>query len=148
MGFLTTWLQNLMCMGLFFCGYPRRSRFAARLTGLLVLSAGALCAVRALLDQGKLLVFLYYLVEFGLLMVGFHCCFQTSWEQALYSASAGRAAQHLIYSVLNLVGLQITGLSTWQYDGGWPALLGTVPLYLPFCAIIYLLFARRMDTSR
>lgn len=138
-----------MCMALFFCGYPRRTHFAARLSSLLVLSAGALYVIRDLLELEKLPVFLYYLVEFGILMVLFHSCFQTSWEQALYGASAGRAAQHLIYSVLNLVGLRVAGLSTWQYNGGvWLALLGTVPLYLPFCLAVYFLFARKMDTSQ
>lgn len=146
MGFFTTFLQNLMCVSLFFCGYPRRTRFAVRFTALLVLSTGVLYLASGLLDQGKLLVFLYYLIEFFILMALFHACFKTNWEQALYSASAGRAAQHLIYSLLNLLGLQITDLSTWQRKSGWLELLGSVPLYLPFCLAVYFLFARKMDT--
>lgn len=148
MDFLATLLQNLMCMALFFCGFPRRSRFAARFTGLLALAVGVVYLLRGLLELDKLLVFLYYLIEFGVLMVLFHFCFQTSWEQALYSASAGRAAQHLIYSVLNLVGLRVVELSAWQYQGGWLTVLGSVLLYLPFCLAIYFLFARNMDTAR
>ena len=142
----TTLLQNMMCFTPFFLRFPRRTPFAARFAALSALSAGALYLLSGLLNQGKLLVFLYYLIEFGILMVLFHFCFQTSWEQALYSASAGRAAQHLIYSMLNLIGLRIADLSAWQYDSGWLELLGTIPLYLPFCLVIYFLFSRRMDT--
>lgn len=143
---LTMFLQNLICSALFFLRFPRRSHFAVRFVAFSALSAGLLYLISGLLDQGKLLVFTYYLIEFAILLVLFHFCFQTNWEQALYTTSTGRAAQHLIYSVLNLIFLKMTGLASWQYPGKWLELLGTALLYLPFCLVIYVLISRKMDT--
>lgn len=139
-------LQNLICSTLFFLRFPRRTHFAVRFSALSALSAGLLYLISGLLDQGKLLVFLYYLIEFAMLLVLFHLCFQTDLEQALYTTSAGRAAQHLIYSVLNLIYLRMTGLASWQSSAGWLELLSTALLYFPFCLVFYLLFSRKMDT--
>lgn len=142
---LTMFLQSMACSILFFLRFPRRPHFAVRFVSLSILSPVLLHLISGLLDQGMLLVFTYYLIEFAVLLVLLHFCFQTNWEQALYSASAGRAAQHLIYSVLNLIGLRVTGLSAWEYVGSWPELLGAVFLYLPFCLVIYFLFSRKME---
>lgn len=140
-------LQNLICFTLFFLGFPRRSHFAARFLALCVPTAGLLYCISGLLNQGKLSTLTYFLVEFGLLLVLFHLCFQTSWEQALYSASAGRATQHLIYSLLNLIRLRVSFLIEWQPENVFLSFVVSALSWLPFCLIIYLLLARNMDTS-
>ena len=132
-------IENLLCFPLFFLGFPRRRFFAARFFPLTVLAVCALCLLSQAIPPTNLFVFLYYLTQFALLTALFHFCFQTSWEQALYSASAGRAAQHLASSVLNLINLNAGGL--------WGYFLRTALFYLLFCPGIYFIFARKMDTS-
>lgn len=136
-------IENLLCFPLFFLGFPRRKFFAARFFPLTSLAVCALCLLSQAIPETNLFVLLYYLVQFGMLTALFHFCFQTSWEQALYSASAGRAAQHLASSMLNLINLNAGGLS----DGMWGYFLRTVLFYLLFCPVIYFVFARKMDTS-
>ena len=140
-------IENLLCFPLFFLGFPRRKFFAARFFPLTVLAVCALCLFSQTLPPTNLSVFLYYLVQFGVLTALFHFCFQTSWEQALYSASAGRATQHLISSVLNLVNLNAEDLFAWLPGGMWRYFLRTALFYAVFCPLIYFAFARNMDTS-
>lgn len=144
---LIVFFQNLLCCTVFFLGFPRRRYFAARFAAFASLAAGLLYAISGPLCQTTLLTFVYFLIEFTILFLLFHFCFQTSWEQALYSASAGRATQHLTYSVLNLVWLKTGTLFSRQDSNLLPGLLRTTLEYLPFCLAFYFLFARKMDTS-
>lgn len=140
-------IENLLCFPLFFLGFPRRKFFAARFFPLAVLTVCALCLFSQVIPPTNLFLLIYYLVQFGMLTALFHLCFQTSWEQALYSASAGRAAQHLASSMLNLINLRENELLTWMSDDQWRYILRTALFYLLFCPLIYLVFARNMDTS-
>lgn len=140
-------MENLLCFSLFFLGFPRRKFFAARFSSLAVLAVCALCAFSQVIPSTSLFVFLYYLVQFGALTALFHLCFQTSWEQALYSASAGRATQHLISSVLNLVNSEANSLLAWLPGDIWRYFLREILFYLLLCSVIYFVFARKMDTS-
>lgn len=140
-------IENLLCFPLFFVGFPRRKFFPARFFPLAVLAVCALCLFSQAIPPTNVFVFVYYLVQFGVLTALFHFCFQTSWEQALYSASAGRAAQHLISSVLNLINLRANDLFAWMPGEMWRYLLRTAVFYLLFCPAIYFVFARKMDTS-
>lgn len=144
MGMFSVFLENLICFTPFFLCFQRRTHFAVRFFPLSALAGWLLYLISEPLNQTQPLMFVYFLVEFGTLLLLFHFCFQTSWEQALFSASAGRAAQHLIYSALNLVGLktgsQFAGLS----PGIVQDLLASL-LYLPFCLLIYFCFVWRKD---
>lgn len=140
-------IENLLCFPLFFLGFPRRKLFVARFLLLTVLAVCALCMFSQVIPATNLFVFLYYLVQFGMLTALFHFCFQTSWEQALYSASAGRATQHLISSALNLVNLREGSLLAWPPGDIWRYFLREVLFYLLLCSAIYVVFARKMDTS-
>lgn len=140
-------IENLLCFPLFFLGFPRRKLFAARFFPLTALAVCALCLFSQIIPQTNLFVFLYYLAQFGILTALFHFCFQTSWEQALYSASAGRAAQHLASSLLNLINLKANDLFAWMPGDSWRYFLRTALFYLLFCPLIYVVFARKMDTS-
>lgn len=139
--------QNLLCCTAFFLGFPRRKHFVLRFISLAALGGWLLYSICEEMNQTKLLTFLYFLIEFSILLLLFHFCFQTSWEQALYSASAGRAVQHLVYSLLNLVWLKTASLFSWWPSGIVWDLVRTIPLYLPPCLLVYFLFARKMDTS-
>ena len=140
-------IENLLCFPLFFLGFPRRKFFAARFFSLTVLTVFALCLFSQVIPPTNLFLFMYYLVQFGTLTALFHFCFQTSWEQALYSASAGRATQHLVSSVMNLVNLRSSNLFAWMSGGLWRYFLRTAFFYLLLCSLIYFAFARKMDTS-
>ena len=140
-------VENLLCFPLFFLGFPRRKFFAARFFPLTALTVCALCLLSQTIPATNLFVFLYYLVQFGMLTALFHFCFQTGWEQALYSASAGRAAQHLASSMLNLINLKANDLFAWLPGDQWRHILRTAVFYLLFCPLIYFAFARNMDTS-
>lgn len=151
MGVAMTFFENLMCGVLFFHSYQRRAHFAARFFLLSALSAWLLYSISGLLQIGlrqpQLILLIYFLLEFDILLVLFHSCFQIGWEQTLYSASAGRATQHLIYSALNLIQLKTGYLLAWLPSGILPTLLRNLLLYLPFCLAVYFFFARKMDTS-
>lgn len=153
MGIIITFFQNLMCFALFFCGYPRRTHFMARFLPLSALCAWLVYSIHELLQlpllglSSQLIMLLYFLTEFATLLALFRFCFQVGWEQALYSASAGRAAQHLIYSALKLIQLKTGYLLSWLPSGTLSTLLRNILLYVPFCVVIYFCFARKMDTS-
>ena len=140
-------METLLCFSLFFIGFPRRTFFVIRFFPLTALTVCALCIFSQVIPTTNLFVFLYYLVHFAMLMALFHFCFQTSWEQALYSASAGRATQHLISSVLNLVNSEANGPAVWLPDDMWRYFLREIFFYMLFCSAIYFVFARKMDTS-
>lgn len=140
-------IETLLCFSLFFIGFPRRTFFALRSLPLTVLTVCALCLFSQAIPPTNLFVFLYYLIHFGALTALFHFCFQTSWEQALYSASAGRATQHLISSVLNLVNSKTVDPLAGQSGSIWRYLFQAVLFYLVLCSAVYLVFAREMDTS-
>ena len=142
--YLLVYIENLMCCSLFFLNFPQRRHFAARFFPLAVLAAGALSLVSQLLSVSTLLVFVYYLIEFCVLLLLFHFCFQTSWEQALCCASAGRATQHLIYQVLQLFGLWID-TSAYLAADSWGYFLGALLSYVPFCLVAYLVYARKIS---
>ena len=95
--FFLTYVENLMCCILFFANFPRRKHFPAYFLSLAVLAGGVLSVVGHVLSISNFLVFIYYLLEFCVLLVIFHFCFRSSWEQVLCCVSAGRATQHLIY---------------------------------------------------
>lgn len=153
MGVIITFCQNLMCFALFFFGYQRRTHFAARFIPLSALCAWLLYSINGLLQlpllglSTQLTMLIYFLLEFAILLALFHFCFQVGWEQALYSASAGRATQHLIYSLLRLIQLKTGYLLSWLPSGTLPTFLRNIILYLPSCLVVYVLFARKMDTS-
>ena len=154
MGVTISFFQNLMCCALFFRGYQRRAHFAVRAPLLSALCAWALYSINGLLRapalglrHPQLIMFIYFLIEFAVVVVLFHSCFQIEWEQALYSASAGRAAQHLIYSALKLIQLKTGYLLGCLPSGVLGNIVRTFLLYLPFCVVVYFLFAREMDTS-
>ena len=154
MGVILTFFQNLICWALFFHNYQRRTHFAIRFFPLCVLSGWLVYSVNWLLqspvlglNQPQLIMFFYFLSEFYILLVLFHSCFQIGWEQALYSASAGRATQHLIYSALKLIQLKTGYLLPWLPSGVLTSFLRNFLLYLPFCLVVYFGFARKMDTS-
>ena len=98
--FLLVYVENLMCFSLFFMNFPRKKYFPIRFIASMGLGAVGVCLIGQLLSVSNLLIFIYYLIEFCMLMVLFHFCFEISWEQALGCASAGRATQHLIYQIL------------------------------------------------
>lgn len=140
-------METLLCFSLFFIGFPRRTFFVIRFFPLTALTVCALCIFSQVIPTTNFFVFLYYLVHFAMLMALFHFCFQTSWEQALYSASAGRATQHLISSVLSLVNSEANGPAVWLPDDMWRYFLREIFFYMLFCWAIYFVFARKMDTS-
>ena len=131
MGIIITFFQNLMCFALFFCGYPRRTHFMARFLPLSALCAWLVYSIHELLQlpllglSSQLIMLLYFLTN----------------------ASAGRAAQHLIYSALKLIQLKTGYLLSWLPSGTLSTLLRNILLYVPFCVVIYFCFARKMDTS-
>lgn len=147
MQFLDVFYQNLLCCAVFFLGFPRRKYFVLRFAAFSVPAACLLYFISEPLSRTVQLTFLYFLIEFVILFLLFHFCFQASWEQALYSASAGRAVQHLAYSILNLIWLKVGGLLSWWPVGIAWDFVRSVLLYLPFSLLIYFLFARKMDTS-
>ena len=104
--FLLVYVENLMCFSLFFMNFPRKKYFPIRFIASMCLGAVGVCLIGQLLSVSNLLIFIYYLIEFCMLMVLFHFCFEISWEQALGCASAGRATQHLIYQILQLIALK------------------------------------------
>lgn len=144
---IDVFFQNLLCCTVFFLGFPRRKHFAVRFLASSLPAAWLLYSISEVMCQTKFLTFLYFLIEFAALYVLFHFSFQTSWEQALYSASAGRATQHLIYSGLNLVLLKAIGMVSWWPSGLVWDFVRSLLLYLPPCLLFYFLFARKMDTS-
>lgn len=141
--FFLVYLENLMCFSLFFLNFSRRQHFAARFLGALVLGAGGVFLIGHLLYASSVLVFVYYLIEFCMLLVIFHFCFQTSWVQALCCASAGRATQHMIYQLLQLVSLEFDP-SRYVSTDSFAYFLGALLSYLPFCAVIYLALGRKI----
>lgn len=141
--FFLVYLENLMCFSLFFLNFSRRQHFAARFLGALVLGAGGVFLIGHLLYASSVLVFVYYLIEFCMLLVIFHFCFQTSWAQALCCASAGRATQHMIYQLLQLVSLEFDP-SRYVSTDSFAYFLGALLSYLPFCAVIYLALGRKI----
>lgn len=144
--FFLVYLENLMCCTVFFINFPRRSHFPARMLPLAAVSAVGLTLLGRLLSFSDLLVFVYYLIEFCVLLLLFHFCFRTRWEQALCCASAGRATQHLIYQIQQLIGLWVDP-SDWLDAGSWPYILGALLSYVPFCLCAYLLYARKIGVS-
>ncbi|MEQ2443110.1 ATP-binding protein [Pseudoflavonifractor sp. CLA-AP-H29] len=115
----------------------------ARFLAALALGAGGVLLIGRLLYASSLLVFIYYLIEFCMLMVIFHFCFQTSWEQALCCASAGRATQHLIYQILQLISLSFDPADYLASDSA-AYFLGALLSYLPFCAVVYVALGRKI----
>ena len=97
-----------------------------------------------LLAVSSLLVFIYYLIEFCMLMALFHFCFETSWEQALSCASAGRATQHLIYQILQLIALKFDP-SAYLPSDSFLYFMGALLTYLPFCLVVYLVIPKKFD---
>ena len=142
--FLLVYVQNLMCCILFFINFPRRPHFVLRFSAAVCLGAAGVCLVGPLLAASDLLVFIYYLFEFCMLMGIFHVSFQTSWEQTLGWASAGRATQHLIYHVLQLISLRFDPTAYLEARFGL-YFVGALLSYLPFCLIIYLAFSRKLS---
>lgn len=141
-------LENLMCFFLIFVNFPRRKFFVARFLPSIALTVCALCALNSFFPMtgpGPR-AFTYFLMEFGILMALFHSCFEISWEQALYGACTGRATQHLIYSLLNLIALRTGRLLPHLTGGAWQEALRAVLLYLPFCVVFYFVFAKQVDT--
>lgn len=141
--FILTYIENLMCCILFFANFPRRKHFPACFLSLAALAGGVLSVIGHVLSVSSFLVFIYYLLEFCVLLVLFHFCFQTSWEQVLCCVSAGRAAQHLIYQILQLIGLGIDP-SAYVPVNSWGYIPGAILSYVPFCVAIYMLFARKI----
>ncbi len=144
--FLLVYLQNVMCFLPFFINFPRKKQFAMRIIGALVLGMGVVHLISYSFYASGLLVFIYYVIEFCMLWGIFHFCFQTSVEQSLCCASAGRATQHLIYQVLQLIGL---GLNPSAYLTPDSALyfLGALLSYVPFSVLMYLVVGRRISVS-
>ena len=143
MGIIITFFQNLMCFALFFCGYPRRTHFMARFLPLSALCAWLVYSIHELLQlpllglSSQLIMLLYFLTEFATLLALFRFCFQVGWEQALYSASAGRASQHLIYSALRLIQLKTGYLLSWLPSGTLSTLLRNILLYMLSVIILF-----------
>ena len=143
-------LENLMCFSVIFFNHPRRKYFAPRFLALSILSAlvlrlfSAFCPVTG----AGLLPVIYLLVEFGVLTVLFHACFQTDWEESFFFACTGRAIQHLIHSVLNLIQLKTGQLLPFLTGGMWLGLLRQFLLYLPFCLVLYFAFAKKKRSFR
>ena len=141
--FFLTYVENLMCCILFFANFPRRKHFPAYFLSLAVLAGGVLSVVGHVLSISNFLVFIYYLLEFCVLLVIFHFCFRSSWEQVLCCVSAGRATQHLIYQILQLIGLEIDP-AAYVVVNSWGYILGALLTYVPFCVAAYVLFARKI----
>ena len=141
--FFQVYIENLMCFSLFFLNFSRRQHFTARFLGTLALGAGGVFLIGRLLYASSVLVFIYYLMEFCMLLVIFHFCFQTSWEQALCCASAGRATQHIIYQILQLISLEFDP-SRYLSASSPLYFLGALIAYLPFCAAVYLALGRKI----
>ena len=141
--FFLVYIENLMCFSLFFLNFSRRQHFAARFLGTLALGTGGVFLIGRLLYASSVLVFIYYLMEFCMLLVIFHFCFQTSWEQALCCASAGRATQHIIYQILQLISLEFDP-SRYLSASSPLYFLGALIAYLPFCAAVYLALGRKI----
>ena len=141
--FLLVYIENLMCFSLFFVNFSRKKHFTARFITSVGLGAGGVCLIGRLLSVSNLLVFVYYLLEFCMLLAIFYFCFQTSWEQALGCASAGRATQHLIYQILQIIGLRFDP-SAYLDPNSWVYFAGALLSYLPFCLAVYLIFSRRI----
>lgn len=145
-GLVWVYLENLLCFLMYFMRFPRRKLFPLRFFPAAALLGWVLYLITPTLYRTNLLVIVYYLIEFTALMAVLHFSFRTSWWQALYCASAGRATQHLIYQLLRLIGLRFD-ISRIMPPGLWGEFLEEVVLYLPFCLVFYLIFARRVDTS-
>ena len=143
---LVMYFQNLICFFPFFIKFPRKKFFLLRFLPLSLIGAGIMATLGPMIYGTILEKLTYFLIEFSILMVIFHGTFLTSWGQVLYCASAGRAAQHLTYQILRLIRLKFR-LFTWMPSGLWGELLEAAILYLPFCLIIYILFARKIDAS-
>ena len=141
--FLLVYVENLMCFFLFFVNFPRKKYFPLRFILSIGLGAAGVCLIGQLLAVSSLLVFIYYLIEFCMLMALFHFCFEISWEQALGCASAGRATQHLIYQILQLIALKFNP-SAYLPSDSFLYFTGALLTYLPFCLIAYLAFSRRI----
>ena len=141
--FLLVYVENLMCFSLFFMNFPRKKYFPIRFIASMGLGAVGVCLIGQLLSVSNLLIFIYYLIEFCMLMVLFHFCFEISWEQVLGCASAGRATQHLIYQILQLIALKFNP-SAYLPSDSFLYFTGALLTYLPFCLIAYLAFSRRI----
>lgn len=142
--FLLVYVENLMCFFLFFVNFPRKKHFLLRFILSVGLGAAGVCLVGQLLAVSSLLVFIYYLIEFCMLMALFHFCFETSWEQALSCASAGRATQHLIYQILQLIALKFDP-SAYLPSDSFLYFMGALLTYLPFCLVVYLVIPKKFD---
>lgn len=140
---LLVYVENLICCYLFFVNLPRRSYFWPRFFISAGIVGGALCLAGQILSVSSFLVFIYYLLEFCLLLVLFRFCFETSWGQALCCASAGRAMQHLIYQILQLIRLRFDP-SVYLASNSILYFVGALAAYIPFCLVVYLAVARKI----
>lgn len=136
----------VLCCLVFFWRFPRREHFAVRVAVPALLGAALMLAIDSIEVTNRLLIFLSFIVEFSVILAVFHSCFETDWEQALYSASAGWATEHLASQLFNLVAVS-TNLSSWYPDGDVYLVILYIVEYVPVCAAAYFLFATKMDTS-
>lgn len=139
--------QNLMCCLIFFAGFPHRKHFALRFLLLTGASMAAMYAVSGLMAMSALLQTLYYLIEMTVLTALFHFSFQVDWEQAFYSACAGRAVQHIIYQLLRIVALRVN-LFWWLPSSMWASFVRELTLYPPVCLLAWFVFLRKQDVPR
>ncbi len=143
---LTVYIENLMGCAMFFLGWQKRRNCVAKFATLSVLLAFVLLGVDYFFPESRVLQFVYYVIEFAVLVLIFHTCFRADWEQTLYTVSAGRVTQHLVYQILRLIAVWVNP-AEWEIYGSWQAFFGQILLYVPFYVIIYLGFARKIDTA-
>jgi hypothetical protein len=141
--FFLVYLENLMCFFPFFIQFFRKPYFGLRFSLGALAMGGVVCLIGRPLSVSNFSIFIYYLIEFCLLMALFHFCFQISWEQALGCAGAGRATQHLIYQILQLVSLRLNP-AAYLDPSSWLYFVGALLSYLPFCAVIWLVFSKKI----
>lgn len=141
--FLLVYAENLMCFAMFFVNFPRRQHFAARFTSFTLLGACGAYVFDLVLPDTVPVVFVYYVGEFCALLLIFYYSFRISWGQALGCASAGRATQHLIYQILQLISLWYDPSESLSAHF-WTYLFWAVLSYVPFCLASYLAFARKI----
>lgn len=139
-------IESIMCYVVFFIRFPRKKHLAARVVLLLPLTGCALHLIAPLLGQNSIFAFFYYVLVFGIYLAAFHFCFETTWEQALYISSAGKATQHLINQIVELAGLfvdpsgSLTNRTALYF-------VGDILLYIPFCLVAYFTFSKRLELS-
>lgn len=142
--FLLVYIENIICFLSFFMNFGCRKKFIARIVIAFSISTTLIYFLGQLFYGSNMLVFLYYLLEFYILMLALNFVFNTTRSQAVCCASLGRTTQHLIYQILRIGAVWVAPEKYFQ-EGTWYYFAGAVLSYLPFCFVIYYFFARKIS---